>query len=74
MVLSTASPYKFCASVLEAVGVKEFRPGTGIIAQLEEKTRTAAPVPLKSLADKQVRFTQVTEKTAMTDVVREFLI
>ena len=74
VVLSTASPYKFCASVLEAVGVKEFRPGTGIIAQLEEKTRTAAPVPLKSLADKQVRFTQVTEKTAMTDVVREFLI
>ena len=56
------------------MGVKEFRPGTGIIAQLEEKTRTAAPVPLKSLADKQVRFTQVTEKTAMTDVVREFLI
>ena len=73
VVLSTASPYKFCASVLEALGVTEFRPGTGIIGQLEEKTRTSAPLPLKSLADKQKRFDQVAEKSAMTDVVREFL-
>ena len=73
VVLSTASPYKFCASVLEALGVSEFRSGTGIIGQLEEKSRTEAPLPLKSLADKQVRFDRVEEKSAMTEVVREFL-
>lgn len=73
VVLSTASPYKFCASVLEAMGVTEVRPGTEIIGQLEEKTRTSAPRPLKGLADKQVRFTQVAEKTQMTDVVLEML-
>ena len=73
MVLSTASPYKFCASVLEAMGVSEMKPGTEIIGQLEEKTRTTAPAPLRSLADQQVRFTQVTEKAGMTDVVLEML-
>ena len=73
VVLSTASPYKFCASVLEAMGVQEMRPGTQILDQLEEKTRTTAPRPLKELADKQVRFTQITEKEAMKDVVLETL-
>ena len=73
MVVSTASPFKFCSSVLEAMGVSELRPGTEIIGQLEEKTRTTAPLPLKSLADRQVRFTRETEKTAMTDVVKGFL-
>ena len=73
VVLSTASPYKFCASVLEAMGVQELRRGTDIINQLEEKTRTAAPLPLKRLADKQVRFDLVTEKSGMPGVVREFL-
>ena len=73
VVLSTASPYKFCSSVLEALGVTEFRPGTEIITQLEEKTNTAAPLPLKSLRDKAVRFTRGTDKAQMTAVVREFL-
>ena len=73
VVLSTASPYKFCSSVLEAMGVTELRPGTGIIGQLEEKTRTTAPAPLKGLKDKRVRFTGVTEKDAMTQVVLELL-
>ncbi len=73
VVLSTASPYKFCASVLDAMGVTEHRPGTDIIDQLEEKTRTAAPLPLKSLKGRPVRFTQVTERAGMTGVVRELL-
>ena len=73
VVLSTASPYKFCASVLEALGVREMKPGTEIIGQLEEKTRTTAPLPLKSLAGRAVRFTGVTEKEAMADVVLETL-
>ncbi len=73
VILSTASPYKFCASVLEAMGVTELRPGTEIIGQLEEKTRTNAPAPLANLAGRAVRFTQSTEKEAMIDVVKGFL-
>ena len=73
VVLSTASPYKFCSSVLDAMGVTEQREGTAILEQLEEKTRTVAPAPLKGLRDKTVRFTDVTEKQNMTQVVKEML-
>ena len=73
VVLSTASPYKFCASVLEAMGVSEMKPGTEILTQLEEKTRTTAPAPLKNLAGKAVRFTQETEKQNMPQVVLDTL-
>ena len=73
VVLSTASPYKFCSSVLEALGVEELQPGTEIIGQLEQKTNTTAPAPLKQLASQQVRFHQVTEKSGMQDVVLEML-
>ena len=73
VVLSTASPYKFCASVLEAMGVSEMKPGTEILTQLEEKTRTSAPAPLKNLAGKAIRFTQETEKQNMPQVVLDTL-
>ena len=69
VVVSTASPYKFCSSVLEALGVTEMKPGTEIIGQLEQKTNTTAPMPLKSLAGKEVRFTQSTQKEDMPEVV-----
>ena len=74
VVVSTASPYKFCSSVLSAMGVSEFREGTAIIGQLEEKTDTVAPAPLKNLAGKAVRFTGSTEKEAMPQVVLDTLI
>jgi threonine synthase len=73
VVLSTASPYKFCDSVLSAMGVEEKRPGTEILGQLEEKTRTTAPKPLKNLAGQEVRFTETVEKTQMPQVVLEML-
>ncbi len=73
VVLSTASPYKFCASVLAALGITEIQDGTEVIHQLEEQTRTSAPLPLKSLAEKKVRFTQETETCNMPKVVLEML-
>lgn len=73
VVLSTASPYKFCGSVLEAMGVYELKEGTEILSQLEEKTRTVAPRPLKNLAGKAIRFTAETEKEQMSQVVLEML-
>ena len=39
VVVSTASPFKFCQSVLEALGETEFAAGTDIIAQLAKKDR-----------------------------------
>ena len=73
VVVSTASPFKFCDSVLTALGEKELQPGTAILQQLTAVTGKTAPKPLASLAGKEVRFTQVTEKEAMTHVVGEML-
>ena len=71
--VSTASPFKFCKSVLEALGETSFAAGTDIIAQLAQKTGKPAPAPLAGLAGKAVRFTDVTGKDEMTQVVTEFL-
>ena len=73
VVVSTASPFKFCDSVLTALGEKELAPGTAILKQLNVRTGKTVPAPLASLEGKAVRFTQVTEKDAMPQVVRGFL-
>ena len=73
VVESTASPFKFCASVLDALGVTEHAPGTGVLAQLTAETGRPAPTPLASLAGKPVRFDQVTDRGDMRAVVTEFL-
>lgn len=73
VVVSTASPFKFCDSVLEALG--ETKPASGLDAldQLSKKTGLPAPVPLAGLRDKQVRFTTVVEKDHMVDAVQSML-
>ena len=73
VVESTASPFKFCASVLDALGVAEHAPGTGVLSQLTAETGRPAPKPLASLAGKPVRFGQITDKADMRAVVAEFL-
>ena len=73
IVASTASPFKFCASVLDALGCREHRNGTAIIGQLAEMSGRPAPAPLAGLAGKQVRFGEVVDKGAMRAVVTEFL-
>ena len=73
VVLSTASPFKFCASVLDALGVTQHRPGTQILAQLTEVTGRPAPGPLAALAGKTVRFDEVADRADMRQVVTEFL-
>ncbi len=73
VVESTASPFKFCASVLDALGVTEHQPGTKVLGQLTAVTGREAPLPLASLAGKTPRFGEVAAKTAMQSVVTEFL-
>lgn len=73
VVVSTASPFKFCDSVLRALGIEDQKIGTEILGQLTDAAGKPAPKPLASLAGKKVRFTQVTEKENMTCVVSEIL-
>ena len=73
LVVSTASPFKFCNNVLPAVGVTELRQGTDLIDQLTEVTGVEAPAPLAALKNKTVRFDQCVEKDNMIEKVREML-
>lgn len=73
LVVSTASPFKFCDSVLGALGATDMAQGTGAIDQLSQLTGVAAPASLSALAGKEVRFTQVTTKEEMADRVLEML-
>ena len=73
LVVSTASPFKFCDNVLGALGVTELAQGLGIIDQLSQVTGVPAPAPLEALKGKAVRFDQVTDKAHMADQVLEIL-
>ena len=73
LVVSTASPFKFCSSVLPALGVPQLAQGTGILDQLTQVTGVEAPAPLAGLKDRKVRFQIVTEKEHMVDQVLEML-
>ena len=73
LIVSTASPFKFCDSVLTALGEKELRQGTAILNQLTQVSGRTAPKPLASLAGKSVRFTEYTEKNQMLRVVDRIL-
>lgn len=70
---STASPFKFCTSVLRALGQEAFAAGTGVIDQLAAAAGRPAPAPLAALGGKAVRFDGVSTKENMTAVVTEFL-
>ena len=73
VVVSTASPFKFCDSVLNAVGVDELKCGTDILDQLSEFTGVSVPAPLAALNGKQVRFDTCVEKEQMVNQVMEML-
>ncbi len=74
VIASTASPYKFAKSVLEAVSDKalpedEFE----MVSALSAETGTPVPAPLASLKDAQVRFTKECAADEMPAVVLESL-
>ncbi len=73
LVVSTASPFKFCTSVLSALGVEEHRPGTEVLDQLAQHTGVPVPAPLAALKGKVCRFDGVTERDGMREQVLEFL-
>jgi len=73
IVASTASPFKFCPSVLPAIGVPRVERGTDAIKQLSDATGVEAPEQLAMLAGKQIRFTDIVEKEHMADKVLDML-
>ena len=79
VVVSTASPYKFCDSVLEALGAlgKSAKwsqtDSTGLINTLEELSGCPAPAPLTGLRGKRPRFLDSVPVSGMKAAVNEFL-
>ena len=73
VVASTASPFKFCASVLGALGEQEIRPGVEVLDQLSQVTGAPVPAPLAALKGKVRRFDTVADKDQMRQQVLEFL-
>ena len=74
IVVSTASPFKFCDNVLGALGVTEVAQGLDALDQLSAKTGLPAPAPLSSLRNKEIRFTRTVEKENMVDAVLSMLV
>ena len=73
VIASTASPYKFAASVLEALGGKASEDEFETVEQLSKLTNTNPPAPIKTLRGKQVRFNNICEPETMDDAVLGYL-
>ena len=70
VVLSTASPYKFCPAVLKALGETCESSDKENMLKLQEKTGTEIPDNLSNLFDTKVQERTVIEISEM----RDFLI
>lgn len=75
VIASTASPYKFSKSVLQAVADDAQLPETefDMVDKLNELTKMSVPAPLAGLKNKTARFSDVTEVSAMQDYVLKAL-
>ncbi len=76
VIASTASPYKFNASVLSALGKDadmENKDDFELLNLLSEVSGTKIPNNLKSLKDKKIRFKDVCDKNDMLKAVNTFL-
>ncbi len=71
VIASTASPYKFSKSVLEAVSTDADLPETefDMVDKLNAVSGMNVPEPLANLKNKTVRFSDVTEVNEMEDYV-----
>lgn len=74
VIASTASPYKFSASVLKAVDESKCSDDEfAMVDALSETTKTTPPAPIKALKGATPRFNNVCNKENMIDVVYDFL-
>lgn len=73
VIVSTASPYKFCKDVLQSLGEVPLSDGPDLFDQLEKATYTAAPLPLSKLKDLKIRFNETVQKENMIQAVLNLL-
>ncbi len=73
VIASTASPYKFAASVLSAVSDKTAASEFDTVRLLSEITNTEIPAPIKALETAKIRFNDICEKDNMLSAVFEAL-
>ncbi len=74
LVASTASPFKFCGSVLGALGVPRPKEGLDALDQLSKVTRIPVPAPLAGLRGKKIRFTETVDRDRMAEAVLNMLV
>lgn len=74
IIASTASPYKFSASVLKAVAPEKVSDGEfEMVKALHDTTDTEIPNPISELEKAEVRFNNVCKKENMIDAVLDYL-
>ena len=73
VIASTASPYKFAASVLSAVSDKTADSEFGTVKLLSSETKTEIPAPIAALETAEVRFKNLCEKEEMLESVYKAL-
>ena len=73
VVVSTASPFKFCDQVLRGIGGTADAFGPALIRRLSCETQIDAPTPLTGLDARPVRFGGCVDKAQMLHTVDEFL-
>jgi len=71
VVLSTASPYKFPASVVRGLGETPLEDEFAVMDQLHDLTGVPVPAPLQGLKEKAVLHRDVTAKETMMNYVLE---
>lgn len=69
VIASTASPFKFCRAVIEAIGGTLERDDVSQLDVLTRLTGLAAPAPLAALAGKAPRFGRVVDKEDILSTV-----
>ncbi len=69
VIASTASPFKFCRAVVEALGGKLEQDDVSQLDALTALTGLSAPAPLQALKGKQPRFDRVVDKANILDTI-----
>ncbi|MGN1133093.1 MAG: threonine synthase [Oscillospiraceae bacterium] len=69
IIASTASPYKFSGSVLDAIGADTNADEFDLVNELAEVSKLPVPKSLAALKDKDIRFKEIIDKSEMKEFV-----